>query len=146
MPNISPDTMLRYCQSMYDELAKNAIKNSDGHLWEGRITMTFSNLGISNSHYSKVMNTMYEVGSIEQVRRGARSVPSLIRLHKRPTEDDLARGLGLQDSPLTAATPHDKLSQRVSVLEGRLQGIEIAKWIQLTEQRITKLEASKGKR
>jgi hypothetical protein len=37
-------------------------------------------------------------------------------------------------------TPFDRLSQRVNVMEGRLEGIDLKKYIAATEARLRKLE------
>jgi hypothetical protein len=131
--------------TVYDRLESEAVANGDDEpaLWEGRIIKTFSGLGISNAHYGKVMNTMYEIGSIVQVRRGARGSATVIALHKRPEASDLERAHGIGENRLTKPTEADRLSQRVGVLEGRLQGIDIAKTLANLHSRISQLEGKK---
>jgi hypothetical protein len=138
---VTNETLLRYCTELYQALERNATKR-DGHekMWEGKFTELFASVGISNTHYAKVVTTLQEIGCIEYVRKGARGVPSLIALHSEPTADALGNAHGLQ-SRLTNPTPHDKLSQRVTVLEGRLQDIDLVKLFANQEQRLRKLEA-----
>jgi hypothetical protein len=145
MPPVSRETLLRYMTTVYDRLESESVKNGDGEpaMWEGGIIKTFSGLGISNAHYAKVMNTMYEIGSIVQVRRGARGSATVIALHKRPESTDLERAYGVGENRLTSPTESDRLSQRVSVLEGRLQGIDLAKTLANLHSRISKLEGKK---
>jgi len=141
MPPVSDETLLRYCQTVYDALAVSAKKNKEhGLLWEGKLVEFFSTCGISNAFYAKVFNTMYEIGSLRMLRRGARGVLTQVVLIKRPEAELLEGAHGLSES-LTKPTEYDRLSQRVSSLEGRLQGIEVAKVIALHEQRLRALEA-----
>lgn len=140
MPPVSKETLLRYCEELYDGLHKKAKKkNGYDKLYEGKVTELFASLGLSSSHYAKIFNTLYETGAIELVRRGARNSPTQIALHERPTAETLQRTAGVTPH-LTQPSAHDKLSQRVSVLEGRLQGIELAKVIAHQERRIKQLE------
>jgi hypothetical protein len=141
MPPVSNETLLRYCETVYDHLASTAKKNKEhGFLWEGKIVESFHACGISNAFYGKIMNTMYEIGCLKQVRRGARGVLTQIALLKRPTATDLENAHGLE-SHLTKPTEYDRLSQRVSSVEGRLQGIELARVVANFDARLRTLEA-----
>lgn len=144
MPQINNDTLLRYCITVFDGLAKTSKKRKiDGKmvtLWEGKLVEFFSSSGISNAFYGRVFQTLYEIGSLEMHKRGSRGVATQIVLHKRPEADDLDRVHGL-GSNLTAPTMYDRLSQRVSGLEGRLEGINLEKVIANQEQRLRALEA-----
>ncbi len=144
MPPVSNETLLRYAQTIYDILDKDKKrKKIDGkfvQLWEGKIVETFAGSGVSNAFYGKVLNTLYEIGCLELVRRGARGSLTQISVIRRPTAEDLDRVHGLT-SHLTTPTVYDKLSQRVSTVEGRLQGIDVAKMFHNLEQRVRTLEA-----
>jgi len=144
MPAVSNETLLRYCHQLYDILAKDAKrKKIDGkfvQLWEGKIVETFSGSGVSNAFYGKVLNTLYETGSLMLVRRGARGTPTQIIVLRRPEAEDLERVHGLTGH-LTSPSAYDTLSQRVSTLERRFDGIDVAKLIASHEARIRELEA-----
>lgn len=140
MAAVSPQTLLRYCQLVYDAMEAGSKTGDDNTLiWEGRITELFTNQRISNAHYTRVMGTLAELGALEQIRRGARGVSSVYVLHFRPessTDTALA-----SDSGLTKPTPTDKLDQRVRNLERRLDGIELAKVIANFEKRLSEVES-----
>lgn len=143
MPPVTKDTLLRYCQSVYDALAENAKPTPDYDLlWSGKIIELYAGLGISNAHYGRIMDTLYEIGSVEQVRRGARGVTTLIALHERPANLDGVRGFGGSD--LTKPSASDILSQRVEVLERRLAGIDLKVALKDIHDRLSEVE-SKGK-
>jgi len=130
---------------LYEALDGAAEKHPiHGRVWEGKFTELFSTLRISNAHYAKVTTTLYELGCITQIRKGARGVTTMIAVHRPPSVEAMASAHGLQ-SRLTNPSAHDKLSQRVSVLEGRFQGIDVAKYIANTEARLKKLEAASRK-
>ena len=148
MPPVSNETLLRYCLIIHGILEKDAKrKKVDGkfiQLWEGKIVEAFAGSGVSNAFYGKVLNTLYEIGCLEMLRRGARGSLTQIHVIRKPEAEDLERAHGLT-SHLTAPTAYDKLSQRVSTVEGRLQGIDVAKMFQLLEQRVRVLEAQLSK-
>lgn len=140
MPPVTDETLLRYCLSLYHALEVEA-KPSNGYklLWEGKLIALFSSLGISNAHYRKVFDTMYEAGCIEMVRRGARNVPTQIALHGKPTGDNVKAVVSL-DRGLTPPTDSAKLERRVKEIEGRLQGIDVHKMVHSTDERLKALE------
>lgn len=143
MPPVTDQTLLRYCQTLYDVLEKDA-KKVDGYdlVWEGKLIAVFGNLGISNSHYSKVMSTMYEIGSIEMIRRGARGVQTLIALHARPSLEHVHKATS-HDRGLTPSSESAKLERRVKELERRLEGIDVRLMLGNHEERVRKLEGRK---
>lgn len=139
MAPITQDTLLLYCQRVYDALAEEATTGENGALiWEGRIVEAFGKLRISNAHYSRVMGTLQEVGAIEQLQKGARGVPSVYALHFRP-EVEVPTG----ESPLTKPTNFDKLASRVTGLERRLDGIDLKVLLANLESRVKRLESQK---
>lgn len=141
MPAVTDETLLRYCLSLYHELERDA-KPANGYklLWEGKLVALFSSLSISNAHYRKVFDTMYEAGCIEMVRRGARNVPTQIALHGKPTGDNVKAVVSL-DRGLTPPTDSAKLERRVKEIEGRLQGINVHQLVKNYNERMLALEA-----
>jgi hypothetical protein len=144
MPPVSNETLLRYCTTIYDILAKDTkrkkINGKMVHLWEGKIVETFAGSGVSNAFYGKVLNTLYEIGCLYMLRRGARGSLTQIIVLRRPEGADLERVHGLT-SHLTSPSEYDTLSQRVQGLERRFDGIDVAKMFQLLENRLRVLEA-----
>lgn len=145
MTAIKEDTLLRYCENLYDALAKTATRKYGFKLlWEGKIVELYSGLSFSNSHYSKIINTLQETGCVEIIRRGSRGSLHQMALYERPTAEILSLSHGLT-SRLTNPTPYDRLSQRVSTLEGRLEGIELKTLLANYHKRISQLEAKSAK-
>ncbi len=145
MAPVSKETLLRYCVSVYEALEAGSKLDEGKRLWEGKYTELFATLGISNAHYSRVSNTLQEIGAIEVIRRGARGTYTLIALYKKPDETDLAGQLGIEPSHLTRATPLDMLTQRVSQLERRFEGVDLKAYISNTERRLLELEGKQAK-
>ncbi len=134
---INNDSLHKYCLTLHTALAEQAV---DG-VWSGHITRLYGALGISSSHYGTIMEALYQTGSLEQLQRGTRSTLTRIRVREAPDAVKLAR-IFISGSPLTKLHPLDKLSQRVTNLEGRLQGIDIAQYVAHTEKRLALLEAA----
>jgi hypothetical protein len=135
---ITPATLLRYCQQVYDAMELSA---KDG-VWEGRTTELLSRLHISNAHYSRVVSTLVDTGSIELLQRGARNALTRYQLHFRLSGDN---GVQVSDSALTEPTAFDRLSARVSGLERRLEGIDVKTYLANVEKRVQSLEAKANK-
>ena len=137
---ITEETLLRYCQQIYDNLLEEAEPSEDHNfpVWSGGIVSFFSGQGISNAHYGTVLNALYESGSVVQLRRGARSTPTLLGIVRRP--DSVA----VPSPRLTKGGASDRLTDRVSELERRLQGVDVKKFIASTHTRLTALEKGKG--
>lgn len=144
MPAVSNETLLRYCVTIYDILAKNTNKRKVNgkfvQLWEGKLVETFAGSGVSNAFYGKVMNTLYEIGCLSMLRRGARGSLTQIIVLRRPEAFDLERVHGLT-SHLTSPSEYDTLSQRVDQMERRFDGIDVAKMFSVLESRVRTLEA-----
>lgn len=145
MAPVSKDTLLRYCVTIYEALEANSKVVEGVRQWEGRYTDLFTGLGISNAHYSRVSSTLQEIGAIEILRRGARGTTTLIALHRKPDVSDLTGGVGTDAPSLTRPSALDTLTQRVSQLERRLDGIDLKAYITSTERRFQELETKKAK-
>ena len=144
MPPVSNETLLRYCQQVYDVIAKNTNKRKVNgkfvQLWEGKIVETYAGSGVSNAFYGKVMNTLYEIGCLQMLRRGARGSLTQIIVLRRPEPFDLERVHGLARD-LTPPTEYATLALRVDQMERRFDGIDVAKMFSILEQRVRTLEA-----
>lgn len=145
MPPVNLDTLVRYCITVYDKLEENAVDTGEGLVWEGGLIKLFSRCGISNAHYSTVMNTLYEIGALVMLRRGARGVQTQIALRYRPTLEAVQSAAGVTPA-LTSPSAYDMLAQRVSDIEGRLDGIDLKQLIASFNERLVALERKAAKK
>lgn len=64
---------------------KNQAKEEDGILYyQGALTKTLEDNGITRSKYSHITGYLKGMGCIERIRRGAGAVPSVWIIHKKP--------------------------------------------------------------
>lgn len=131
-----------YIVQLYEAMVAESTKK----IYEGKATETFHRLGISMAHYSELFRILKELGSIELLDRGARGRPTRYRMHVKPTAkayDELYAGL-LTKPEKPATIPLDEIEQRVKNLERRLEGVEVKQVLVNYEERISKLEKTKG--
>lgn len=101
-------------------------------------TKVFDTLNISRGYYSSLYGNLEDMGCVEHVTRGTHGRPSEMILYHPPT-------LELYDSKrarsrLTSRSAPANLTQRVTVLERRLDGIDVKEAIVTLDQRLRALE------
>lgn len=131
---MTPPKLFEHACTLYDLMQKQA----EGDTFEGSKVTLFRKTGISQGYYTKIFDILTETGSIEQIRRGDSSVPTLIKLNKRPTLDDFNTAYR---SSLTKPTAVDTLRQRVDALEQKGGEINLNSYIVNFDKRLTGLEA-----
>jgi hypothetical protein len=137
---ITQATLLRYCRLVYDAFEATAVRDSEGVLvWEGSTTELFRQLGISNAHYSRVLDAMDRGGWTTRLQRGGRGLLTRYALHSQP---ELAEGTEIPPEGLTRPTPDAILAGRVTALERRLEGLDVKQYLAVLERRIQQLERS----
>jgi len=126
--------------ALYDALYREA----KGDTFTGSVVQAYHSTQLPGSYYSRLFHYLTEMGCIEQVQRGTRGRPSIIRLVKTPTEEDFLSvykpGKFTQKS-LTNLKSHATLQEEVEMLTRRLPNIDLEQWIVSTEARIAELEA-----
>lgn len=136
-PHTEPDNAAHgYCIALYDALTKKA----SGDTFTGKVTEVYQTLGISNQYYSRIIRGLLETGSIEHVQRGHHKRPTIYKLIKRPTIEELE-----QLDFLTPHTRRDKVTDkeiltRLANLERSTQGIDVIAAFTNLEARIKALE------
>ena len=126
---------VEYAVALYAELLNRATKpgeDSEIGIFEGSKVTAFRSLGISQTYYSILFSSLRDVGSIEDLRRGSKHQPSIVRLHGWPNRDELAK---LYRSHLTRRTSADTMHERVTELEAVITQFG---------ERIERLEALSG--
>lgn len=79
-------TFTDHCETVYNALAERATINikTDELVFTGAISQVYRSLGISQSYYSSIFDTLEEVGSILKIQKGARSVDTVMALRGLP--------------------------------------------------------------
>ncbi len=122
---------------LYDRMLEEA---DDDNLFTGSITATFRNLGISNGNYTIVTRLLNGIGAITCLQRGARSLPSIYRIGKRPTPEELS-SVTLTSKPRADTV---LLEQRLADMEKRIGRLDIVLALANIETRVGDLEAKQG--
>ena len=136
-PHTEPDnTAHGYCIALYDALKKKA----SGDTFTGKVTEVYQTLGISNQYYSRIIRGLLETGSIEHVQRGHHRRPTIYKLIKRPTIEELEQLDFLTPSTRRAKVTDKEILTRLANLERSTQGIDVIAAFTNLEARIKALE------
>ena len=89
-----------HAKQVYEEMEKRSRKEADSgtieegvvpaamlDVYEGHTTRLFSDLGIANPYYTKIMEALKAQGCIDQIRRGGGSATSKWVLNYPPEEE-----------------------------------------------------------
>lgn len=127
--------ILGHSQRFYDLLDSKA-KNTDteGRVYEGKITQDFLELDIAWPYYTRCMRLMQTMGCVHQLQRGGRVNPSRWQLLVRPTAELYAL-IDPQESNVTAM--HEKLHIFTASVDQKLR--DMRKTIERQESRLTHL-------
>jgi hypothetical protein len=137
---MSDDQLFEKLEALYTAL--NAIKGEKGP--KGKTirvqrTKVFDTLGISRGYYTILYSNLEDMGCIEHVSRGTQGRPSEMILYHPPKIEqyDPKRAR----SRLTTRSKSANLSQRVTILERRLEGVDLKEAIVALDKRIRALES-----
>ena len=87
-------SVLTHARRLYETMLAQSYEEDDVHVFNGRVTELFRDLGISTSYYSRIRRLLIKTGCIQIVKRGAKGVGSEVRLY-HPPEDFTIEGLTL---------------------------------------------------
>jgi hypothetical protein len=86
-----PKPLYEYAEQFYEALLANAeqtlINNVEVKTFEGKLVELFSTLHISSSYYTPITRYLQDSGCMTVVKRGARSVLSVVVLHHKPDSE-----------------------------------------------------------
>lgn len=112
-----------HARSVYNALEKDSM---DG-IFRGSLVKTYDTCGISRSHYKRIFELLNDLTCITVDQRGHGSSPSVVYLHRPPTEEEISQWY------LTKGPRSDKtlLETRVARIEqGYIGGLDIKKALQ----------------
>jgi hypothetical protein len=152
-PRKKPDTLVtpnaptatqRHALILYNRLKSEAkIEQGDLLVWRGALTTTYTDLGISQQYYQRVVKCLEFNEVIEWAQKGKRGIESVIVLHPLPelplSLPEKKPAKALTDDPIFA-----KLVDKVEALEEMIGGLDIAEVLVNYEERLRALEASNG--
>src|SRR5215831_3427969 len=125
-----------YCSMIYAYMDANAVEQEGERVWQGRIMGIVEALDIPQGSYSKALNLLRKIGSVEQVSRGYRgSAFSIYVLRAPPTFEEPEI---LQTKVLTGGPSLDRLASQVNDLATQIGGINIPHTLLNFEQRLAR--------
>jgi hypothetical protein len=110
-------------------------------VYEGHLTRLFSDLGVANPYYTKIIQVLKDMGCLVQIRRGGGVALSKWQLCKEPTEEDFNAIINRKHRPKGKT---NVLEQRVNDLMKLVSGLQDTQESQ--ERRIQVLERKVGAR
>jgi len=143
-------TFITHCISLYNALDERAIikplpDDTEERVFQGAIGTVYRSLGISQTYYGPIFQTLEDVGSILKLQRGGRNQDTVILLRGLPT--DWPEDLGWKGESLTHAKPLTEDSRYAKILrevqeigEGTIGGINVLMALAELEQRVIALE------
>lgn len=106
----------------------NAMETrSEDGIFRGSLVKVYDTCGVSRSHYKRIFELLNDLSCITVDQRGHGSSPSVVYLHRPPTEQEIS------DWYLTKGPRSDKtlLETRVARIEqGYIGGLDIKKALQ----------------
>jgi hypothetical protein len=128
-----------HARRLYDAMLERSYQEDDVHVFVGKVTELFNQLGISSAYYSRIRRMLIQSGSIQIVKRGARGVGSEVRLY-RPPEDFTFEGLTHGANPATLLVELETRVRRLEAWRESQGGINISQALRNHENRLSQLE------
>ena len=140
-------TFITHCISVYNALDERAIikplpDGTEGRVFQGAVSPIYKSLGISQTYYGPIFQTLEDIGSILKLQRGVRGIDTVIALRGLPTDwpEDLG-WKGGRSEPLTEDSRYGKILREVQEIgEGTIGGINVLMALAELEQRVIALE------
>lgn len=141
-------TFVSHCEIVYNALLDRSTinKETDEMVFTGAISQVYGSLGISQSYYGPIFDTLEEVGAILKLQRGGRGVDSVLVLRGLPKV--WPEGLGWRGrnaNPLTSDTRYDTLSLDLQRVKESIGDLNVIRVLMDFETRLSTLEATARK-
>ena len=136
--------LVEYTIRFHQLLSKAAKKNRSTQevVFEGKVAELYDELGISRTYYSRMMEVLQEIGSIEYQIRGTRHYRSRIRILAEPTPEQIEAYEDLMKEPGSKKITSRSLDSRVSAIEKRLGSLDVLDALAQHESRLRQLEGN----
>lgn len=136
-------TLFKHCVAIYDAMMASAdldiIEGQRLRVFRGYTTEVFKEQHVPTGYYTPVKQKMEQYGCWTIIQSGARSVPSVIVLHKSPA--DVGEWTSRPaDSPLTLPAQYAKLRSDVDGILISIGGLNLKDAMINMETRLAALE------
>jgi hypothetical protein len=127
-----------FYKRLNNEAERETINGIKVDVFKGSLTELYRAMGIGQSYYSRIMDSLKSMGCVTMVQRGSRKTPSILVLHHAPDRGEWQAHHARPD--LTKRMEGATLSDRVFNVEQRLGGINIVDAFKNLEERLQALE------
>jgi hypothetical protein len=143
-------TFIAHCETLYRALAERAtiqrFSEDDSQpaelVFKGAVVPVYKSLGISQTYYGPIFETLEDVGAILKIQQGARGIDTVIVLRGLPKKWPASLGWnGARSEPLTDATRYAKLLHEVQEIQHSIGGINVLLALAELEERMIRLES-----
>jgi hypothetical protein len=112
----------RYYEALKEDAKADVMHGVKVLVFKGSVVRVFRGLGISQSYYSKVRNSLIDMGCMAVIQQGGRGIDSVVVLHREPTPEDWNN---LSNGALTAKLDVAIMAQRLDDVVNLLGGINV---------------------
>ena len=121
--------------TLYDLLQEQASEN----VFVGSVTSVVKSMNVSHVYFTRLPRMLEQLGCIERQTKGAGGKPGVIVLFHRPTLDEYMTTYKKQH--LTRSPTLDTIKAAIETTNRRLPSIDLPRWIQSVEMKLSELEA-----
>lgn len=136
-------TFINHCETVYNALDERAVIKENEKVFSGAVAQVYSMLGISQSYYGPIFQTLEDVGAVLKLQRGGRGVDTVFVLRGLP--EVWPEGLGWNgrnNKPLTSSTKYDTLLLDVRRIQEQIGTLDLVGLLVNLEQRLSRIEAN----
>lgn len=141
------ETFRQHCETVYKALRDRASlrttpEGEQEMVFTGAVSEVYHSLGISQTYYGPIFDTLEDVGAILRVQRGGRGIDSVLVLREMPKVWPEGMGWkGRNSKPLTDDSRYATILLDVQRLQESIGGLNVLSAMMDFENRLRKLEA-----
>jgi hypothetical protein len=135
-------SVLTHAKRLYEAMLEQSYPEDEVHVFVGKVTELFRELGISTAYYSRIRRLLIKNGCIQIVKRGARGLGSEVRLY-HPPEDFTIGDLTPTRNYATLILELDNRLRRLEGWRDSQGGLNTGEALRNHENRLSHLEADK---
>ena len=134
MDDQPPREFVHMC-TLYDLLVEKSVDN----VFIGSVTALVTSMNVSHAYYTRLPRLLVQLGCIERQSKGAGGKPGVVVLFRRPTLDEYLTTY--KRKHLTRSPQLDTIKAAIETTNRRLPSIDIPRWMQSVEVKLSELEA-----
>lgn len=141
------DTFRQHCETVYNALKDRATlkptpEGTQELVFTGAVSEVYQSLGISQTYYGPIFDTLEDLGAILRIQRGGRGIDTVLVVRELPMIWPEGLGWkGRNSKPLTDDTRYATILLDVQRLQDSIGNLNVLDAMMDFETRLAKLEA-----